>query len=480
MAGFVEYESYDAVGLAGLIARKEVAAAEVLEAAIARIEARNPAINAVVHRQYDSARDAVKTGLPPGPLCGVPYLLKDLYVLETGMPCSNASRLYDGFVADHDSTLTERLKRAGMVIVGRTNTPEFGINMATEPVRWGPTRNPWNRARSAGGSSGGAAAAVAARMVPAAHATDGGGSIRIPAANCGLFGLKLTRGRNPAGPDVGEGWSGLAGGHCVTVSVRDSAAILDATGGPAPGDPYCAPAPARPFREEVGADPGRLRIALMTAAPGGGAVHKDCAAAALAAGKLCEELGHHVEEAAPEIDFHSLVWAMSVIIGGNLRNGMDLRLKALGREQREGDVEAITALWAQDARRRSAADYARAILIVHTIGRRMGAFFERYDALISPTLANPPLPLGATDMMSDDLDSYNAMLFTQIPFTPPFNASGCPAASLPLHWTADGLPVGVQIGARFGDEATILRLAAQIEAARPWRGRVPSGLAAVP
>ena len=480
MAGFPEYESYDAVGLADLIARKQVSAAEVLEAAIARIEARNPALNAIVHKQYDMARAAVGQGLPQGPLHGVPYLLKDLYAFETGVPVSNCSRLYDGFVPDHDSTITERLKAAGMVIVGRTNSPEFGLNMATEPVRWGPTRNPWNLTRSAGGSSGGAAAAVAARMVPAAHATDGGGSIRIPAANCGLFGLKITRGRNPAGPDVGEGWSGLAGGHCVSISVRDSAAILDATGGPAPGDPYWAPPPARPFRAEVGADPGRLRIALVTAAPGGKPVHPDCLAGTQAAAKLCEELGHEVEEATLPVDADQIAFAMRVIIGGNLRNGMDLRLQALGREQRQGDVERITALWAQDARRFTSADYARALFLIHGMGRRFGAFFQKYQAMISPTLANPPLKLGATDMMSDDLEAYNAMLFNQIPFTPPFNVTGCPAASLPLHWTADGLPVGVQIGAGFGDEATIFRLASQIEAARPWADRRPPALAPVP
>jgi len=478
MSGIAEYESLDAVGLAALIARKELSAAEVLEAAIARIEARNPALNAVVHTQFDTARAAVKAGLPAGPLQGVPYLLKDLYALDSGVPCSNGSRLYDGFVADHDTTLVARLKAAGMVIVGRTNTPEFGLNMATEPVRWGPARNPWDLMRSAGGSSGGAAAAVAARMVPAAHATDGGGSIRIPAANCGLFGLKPTRGRNSAGPDVGEGWSGLAAGHTVSRSVRDSAAILDITAGPAPGDPYWAPPPARPFRDEVGADPGRLRIALMTATPSGEKVHPECIAAAVNAAKLCETLGHHVEEAAPAIDAQQLAFAMRVIIGANLRNGMDLRLQALGREQRQGDVERITALWAQDARRHASTDYARALLLIHMLGRRFGAFFEKYDLLISPTLANPPLKLGATDMMSDDLDLYNAMLFTQIPFTPPFNATGCPAASLPLHWTGDGLPIGVQIGAGFGNEAVILRLAAQIETAQPWADRRPPGLPA--
>lgn len=479
MSGIADYESLDAVGLATLIARKELSAAEVLEAAIARIEARNPALNAVVHAQFDTARAAVKVGLPTGPLHGVPYLLKDLYALDSGVPCSNGSRLYDGFVPDHDTTLVARLKAAGMVIVGRTNTPEFGLNMATEPARWGPTRNPWDVAHSAGGSSGGAAAAVAARMVPAAHATDGGGSIRIPAANCGLFGLKPTRGRNPAGPDVGEGWSGLACGHTVSRSVRDSAAILDATSGPAPGDPYWAPPPARPFLAELGVDPGRLRIALLTTAPGGEPVHPECVAGAVGAAKLCESLGHHVEEAAPTIDAQQLAFAMRVIIGGNLRNGMDLRLQAMGREQRQGDVERITALWAQDARRHTAADYARALYIIHLLGRRFGAFFEKYDVLISPTLANPPLRLGATDMMSDDLDLYNAMLFTQIPFTPPFNATGCPAASLPLGWTRDGLPVGVQIGAGFGNEAVIFRLAAQIEAARPWADRRPPDLAPV-
>ncbi len=478
MSGIAEYDSLDAVGLAALIARKELSAAEVLEAAIARIEARNPALNAVVHTQFDTARAAVKAGLPAGPLQGVPYLLKDLYALDSGVPCSNGSRLYDGFVADHDTTLVARLKAAGMVIVGRTNTPEFGLNMATEPVRWGPARNPWDLMRSAGGSSGGAAAAVAARMVPAAHATDGGGSIRIPAANCGLFGLKPPRGRNSAGPDVGEGWSGLAAGHTVSRSVRDSAAILDITAGPAPGDPYWAPPPARPFRDELGADPGRLRIALMTATPSGEKVHPECIAAAVNAAKLCETLGHHVEEAAPAIDAQQLAFAMRVIIGANLRNGMDLRLQALGREQRQGDVERITALWAQDARRHTSTDYARALLLIHMLGRRFGAFFEKYDLLISPTLANPPLKLGATDMMSDDLDLYNAMLFTQIPFTPPFNATGCPAASLPLHWTGDGLPIGVQIGAGFGNEAVILRLAAQIETAQPWADRRPPGLPA--
>jgi amidase/6-aminohexanoate-cyclic-dimer hydrolase len=469
---FRDYEGYDMLGLAELIARRAVTAGEVLAAAIARIERCNPKINAVVQRMDEEAHRQIDRGLPPGPLSGAPYLLKDLYQPYAGVPVSNGSRLFDGFVADHDGTLTERLKAAGIVIAGRSNTPEFGLNCGTEPVRFGPTRNPWNLAHSAGGSSGGAAAAVASGMVPAAHATDGGGSIRIPAAHCGLFGLKATRGRNPAGPDVGEGWSGLAVGHAVTRSVRDAAALLDVTSGPAVGDPYWAPPPARPFLREVGADPGRLRIALTTRHPAGRAIAPDCRAAAEGAAKLVADLGHHVEEATPTIDAEAARQALRVIIGANLAAGIGYRLKALGRKElRAGDVESITALWAAEGRRHSAADYAAAILVVHRIGRQYGEFFRRYDVLLSPVVAGPPLPLGAIDMMGNDLDAYFAKLFDYVCFTPQFNLSGGPAASLPLHWTDDGLPVGVQIGADFGNEAVLFRLASQIEAAKPWIGK---------
>jgi amidase/6-aminohexanoate-cyclic-dimer hydrolase len=474
MSAFRHYADYDALGLADLVARKQVTAAELLDAAIERIEALNPKLNAVVQKAYDDARGAIARGLPPGPLSGVPFLMKDLYAWQQGARIGNGSRLYDGFVADHDFTLVERYKAAGLVILGRTNTPEFGLNAATEPVVNGPTRNPWNPQRSAGGSSGGAAAAVAVGMVPAAHATDGGGSIRIPAANCGVFGLKPNRGRNPAGPDVGEGWSGLACGHVVTRTVRDSAALLDASSGPAPGDPYWAPPPARPFLHEVGADPGRLRIALQTKTNAGTPVHADCVAGAESVAKLCVELGHHVEEATPAFDFNGLRWAMDVIISGSLRNAVDARLDALKRELRQGDLERITALWAERGRRYTARDYARALVVVHGIGRSFGAFFRRYDLLLSPVLAEPPLPLGTTDMMGEDLDAYNERLFRLIPFTPQFNAGGGPAMSLPLHWTADGLPVGIQFGADFGNEALLFRIAAQLEAARPWKDRRPA------
>ncbi len=476
MAAFREYEDFDALGLAALIARREVTAEEVLEAAIARTEARNPRINAVVHTMYDEARRTIAAGLPTAPLSGAPFMLKDLYALYTGAPISNGSRLFGGFVADHDLTLVARMRAAGLVVMGKTNTPEFGLNAATEPVVHGATRNPWNTARSAGGSSGGAAAAVAAGILPMAHATDGGGSIRIPAANCGLFGLKPTRGRNPSGPDIGEGWSGLASGHVVSRSVRDSAALLDAVAGPAPGDPYWAPPLARPLAEEVGADPGRLRIGLLTSAPSGVPVDPECVAATESAARLCEELGHDVEEASPEISIEAVLKALRTIVASNVRMVMDLRLRALGREQREGDVEAITALWAEEGLRASGADYARAVLAIHVTGRRFGQFFEDYDLLLSPTLAQPPLPLGAIDMMWDDMDRYYEALGNHIQFTPQFNAAGCPAATLPLHWTADRLPVGVQLGARFGDEATLIRISSQIEAARPWWDRRPPDL----
>jgi Asp-tRNA(Asn)/Glu-tRNA(Gln) amidotransferase A subunit family amidase len=298
----MDLERHDGLGLAALVRRGEVKPQEVLDATIARIEARNPALNAIVTRLYDQARAAVAAGLPDGPFTGVPYLLKDLGALYAGAVTSSGSRLFEGHVADHDSEITARLKRAGLVIAGKTNTPEMGLCPSTEPRAFGPTRNPWRLDTSAGGSSGGAAAAVASGMVPMAHATDGGGSIRIPASCCGLFGLKPTRARNPMGPDAGEGWGGASAGHAVTWSVRDSAALLDATSGPDVGDPYWAPPPAGPFLAEVGRDPGRLRIALTVTPWIDSPVDPECAQAARAATRLCASLGHHVEEARPQVD----------------------------------------------------------------------------------------------------------------------------------------------------------------------------------
>jgi amidase len=473
MAVIAEYDRYDALGLAALVAAKEVSAGELLETAIARAEAVNPTLNAIVHKLYDLGRAAIAAGLPAGPLSGVPFLLKDLGALIRGAPTSSGSRFFDGMVAEFDSTITERYRKAGLVVFGRTATPELGLTATTETALHGPTRNPWNLERIAGGSSGGSAAAVTARVVPAAHATDGGGSIRIPASCCGLFGLKPTRARSPAGPIFGEGWSGFSTAHAVTRSVRDSAALLDAMHGPAPGDPYMAPPVARPFLEEVGADPGRLRIALMTQVPDGPPTHPDCIAAAEAAAALCESLGHRVEPAVAPFDLPIFLRALRVIIAGNLRNTLEQRGRMLGREPRPDDVEPVTWQLSEIGRHHSSSDYAGALQAVHWIGRKMAGFFAGYDLLITPTLAQPPLPLGAIDLMQGDAEDFLQRLGAFIPFTPVFNGTGQPAASLPLHWTADGLPVGVQIVGRFGDEATLLRIAAQLEAAAPWRDRRP-------
>jgi amidase len=471
---FKEYDQYDALGLAALVRDRKVTVAEVLEAAIARIEAIDGKLNAVSHRQFDRARREASLGLPQGPFHGVPFLLKDLYALDAGEPSGNGSRFYDGFLADHNSEIVTRFRNSGLAVLGRSNSPEFGLVPTTEPTRFGPTRNPWNPERSAGGSSGGGAAAVAARLVPIAHATDGGGSIRIPASACGLVGLKPTRARCPMGPDVGEGWNGLSAGLVVSRSVRDTAAALDAVEGPAVGDPYACPPKARPFLSEVGAAPGRLRIALSTAVPPGVTVDPDCIAAVQDAARLCAELGHVVEEADPPVDHDALWDAFAVIVGSNVANVVALREAALGRAARPEELERSTWAFRELGRDKiSGADYARAIMVIHWLGRRLGAFMERYDVLLTPTLAKPPVRLGEIDMMEMDQKLYRDRLRAYIPFTPIENAAGLPAISLPLAWNGEGLPIGSHFVGRFADEATLLRLAAQLESARPWAGRRP-------
>lgn len=467
------FDREDGLGLADLVRRREVSPKELLDAAIARVEARNPALNAVVTRMYDAARGAVSAGLPSGPFTGVPYLLKDIGALYAGAVTSAGSRVFADAVADHDSEITARLKRAGLVIFGKTNTPEMGIATSTEPRLFGPTRNPWNLGYSAGGSSGGAAAAVAGGMLPMAHASDGGGSIRIPASCCGLFGLKPTRARNPMGPDVGEGWSGASIAHAITRSVRDSAALLDATSGPDVGDPYWAPPPAGPFLAEVGRDPGRLRIALTTTAWNGKPVDPQCADAAQAAARLCEELGHHVEEARPTFDAEALSHASRVIVGANVRNVLDLRGAARGRAVTEDEVERVTWLRVQDAAVFTAADYARSVLVMHRTGRAVARFFTGFDMLLTPTMACTPYPLGVLDMSTTDIEAFHDALLRSIAFTSLFNSTGQPAMSVPLAWSREGLPIGVQFVAPFGDEARLFRLGAQLESAQPWANRRP-------
>jgi Asp-tRNA(Asn)/Glu-tRNA(Gln) amidotransferase A subunit family amidase len=474
MTAFRDYEQYDALGLADLVRRGKVAPADLLDAAIERVEARNQAVNAVVMRLYDYGREAIADGLPDGPFRGVPFLLKDLTASLAGVRTTRGSRFFaDAPPPAADSEHVKRLKRAGLVIFGRTNTCELGLSLTCEPRLYGPTRNPWDLARISGGSSGGAAAAVGARMLPMAHASDGFGSIRAPAACCGIVGLKPTRGRNTMAPYAGEGLGGCSTEHAVTLSVRDSAALLDATAGPGPGDPYAAPPPARPFLDEVGADPGALRIAYTTAAPNGAPVAAESLRALSETVGLCVELGHRVEAADPDIDralvvptFLTLAAANTVVnLGGH---------PTAGRPPRPDEVERVTWGTAQKGERVSAADYVRATQAAHRLGRQMAAFHATYHVLLTPGLATLPVELGWIDMMMEDVDEYWRRVFTFSPFTVWFNLTGQPAVTLPLGRAGGGLPVAVQLAARYGDEATLFRLAAQLERARPWFDHRPA------
>jgi len=474
MSGMIDFEAFDGLGLAQLVRKRDVTALELLTEALERVERYDPGLNAVVRKFTDKARAAIMAGLPDGPFSGVPFLLKDLGAHYAGEPTTSGSRFFADYVPDHDSEVTKRYKAAGLVCFGKTNTPEFGLSPTTEPALFGPTLNPWDTSRTAGGSSGGAAAAVAARMVPMAHASDGGGSIRIPAAMCGLFGLKPTRGRVPMGPDAGEGWGGLSTVHAVTRSVRDSAALLDVVEGADLGAPYWAPPKARPFLDEVGAPTGRLRIAFSTRPTTGVAVDPICVRAAEDAAKLCADLGHHVEEANPSVaDPAALGTAMRAIIGANVRATFDERAEALGRAPSPDDAERMTHAIIRSAEAVSAATYARAIRLVHATGRRLAHFFQTWDVLITPTLTSLPPHIGELSMMAEDMAGVSERIGALVGFTSLYNITGQPAMSVPLSWTAASLPVGVQFVGRFGDEAGLIRLASQLEQARPWAQRRP-------
>ena len=478
----------DATGLAELVRRGDVSPAELTDAAIARIEALDPQLNAVIHPRFDRAREEASGVLPDGPFRGVPFLLKDILCASAGDPFHEGMRfLRDrGWRAAGDSYLAARFRAAGLVFVGRTNAPELGIVPTTEPVAYGPTRNPWDTARSPGGSSGGSAAAVASGMVPAAHANDGGGSIRIPASACGLVGLKPSRGRTSLGP---EGYSvgALAVEHVVCRTVRDTAGFLDAVAGAMPGDLYVAPPPARPFAHEVGTDPGRLRVGLLTEAPGPlAATDPACAAAATEAARLLESLGHAVEASYPAVLDHP-DWApnfMSLWAAG-VGLGLETWSRRAGHRIGAGDVEPLTWALADMGGSLSAVDLLCAHAWLQEASRDLAGWWgpprgpgvspDRvgFDLLVTPTLAEPPVPLGTFAAPADHpiVGLMRAAAFT--PFTPPFNVSGQPAISLPLHETAGGLPVGVQLVAAYGGEALLLRVAAQLEEACPWAARRP-------
>jgi amidase len=460
----------DATAQAELVRRKEIKPIELVDAAIARIEHLNPAINAVVTPMYDLARDTANNKLQEGPFTGVPFLLKDMFASYAGVRMTMGSTFLRDNIAEHDNELVIRQKRAGLIILGKTNTSEFGLMPTAEPLLFGPTRNPWDISRTSGGSSGGSAAAVAAGMVAMAHGADGGGSIRIPASCCGLFGLKPTRARNPFGPDYGDLLSGLVNDHALTRSVRDSAALLDATSGPDIGDPYWAPPPERPFSQEVGADPGRLRVAFTTESPTGIPVHRDCVEAVKETAKLCADLGHEVEETTPDVPAEMVVQSFIIAWAAGAAMTVDGLAFMTGRTATPDQFETLTWALCEHGRKSSASEYLIAVAMLQRVARIIGRFLTEYDVWLSPTLAEPP---GRFDSPTSNPLQGLDRAAEFIPFTPIANFTGQPAMSVPLYWNEEGLPIGSHFLGRFGGEATLFRLAAQLEEARPWADRRP-------
>jgi len=471
-------KSYDFAGLdattqAQLVRKRQVKPIELVDFAIARIERLNPKINAVITKMFEEARANAKRKIPDGPFKGVPFLLKDIIAEYKGARFAEGTAFSEEYVSTQDSELVARFKRAGLIVLGKTNAPELGIQPTTEPRRFGASHNPWDLNRTTGGSSGGSAAAVASRMVPMAHGNDGGGSIRIPASCCGIFGLKPTRGRNTLAPNFGDFMNGLVCEHALTISVRDSAALLDATSGPGLGDPYFAPPPKRPFLKEVGAPTGKLRIGYMTEAATGAPVHAECVKALLETVKLCKSLGHRVEEARMEVDGQAATGAFVTVWFSSFAWELDMMTKKYGRQPTADQFEPLTWAIRESGLKNSALDYINAVQALQKLSRDVAPMFEKFDVVLTPTLAEPPLKLGSFDSPPENpfLGFLRAASFA--PFTPFCNITGQPAMSVPLYWNKDGLPMGSHFIAKYGDEATLFRLAAQLEKEKPWKNRVP-------
>lgn len=468
----------DATAQAELVRSGEASPLELVDDAIDRIERLNPQLNAVIHPRFERARAEAAADLPDGPFRGVPFVVKDLDGYSAGDPYHAGTR----FLRDHDyrptrdSYLTEKFRAAGLICVGRTNTPELGLNPTTEPEAYGPTRNPWDPTRSTGGSSGGSAAAVASGMVAVGHGGDGGGSIRLPASECGLVGLKPSRGRHSLGPEAGESWGGLVARLGVTRTVRDTAALLDAVQGAMPGDPYTAPPPARPYIDELGADPGPLRIGWRATTPGGASpAHPDIAAAVAGAAGLLESLGHRVDESSPDaLDDPGLVDAFLNTYNAWVARDLDRLAEAVGTPVTADGVEPGTWAIAEAGRAVTAAEYLKALEYLHAFTRRMAGWWAGgHDLLLTPTLPEPPPLLG---QFTGTPDNPLVGLFRAaeiVPFTAPFNTTGQPGISLPLHWSDDGLPIGIQLVAAYGREDLLLQVASQLEEAAPWADRRP-------
>ncbi|WP_137154386.1 amidase [Rhizobium sp. FKL33] len=464
-----DYQSFDALGLAELVRTKAVSPGELLETAISLIEALDPVLNSVVHRHFDLALAAIRNGLPDGPFSGVPFLIKNTGFDVKDMILSTGSKLFADAVSGRDGTLAARYKAAGLVILGKSNTPEFALSFATEPAAFGVSRNPWNTDHGPGGSSGGSAAAVAAGIVPMANASDGAGSTRLPASHCGLFGFKPSRMRNPLGPVAVEGIAGMSTPHALSWSVRDNAALLDASAGPDIGDPYAAPAPASSFLAAAGRDPRPLRIGVTLASPLGTPVDPDILSTVEAAARFLEHLGHHVDPVDDAgYDAHALKAAWRVIAGVNVAPAVLARGRQLGLADPVTELEAVNAQWVREGLERSGVEYLSAVNQLHQTARSLGRFFERYDVLLSPVTGELAAVIGEMASSHGDLDSFYDRFWSHGPFTCAFNASGFPAMSVPFGRSQSGLPIGVHFGAAFGDEELLFSLAGQIERARPW------------
>ena len=463
----------DATAQAELVRREEASPAELVEAAIARIEKVNPQLDAVIRTRFDEARLEASGELPAGPFRGVPFLLKDIGAMVAGEELAFGIGPLRDVRWPVTSYLAEQFRAAGFVVLGRTNVPEFGTTVTTEPMSFPATRNPWNPGHSAGGSSGGSAAAVAAGMVPVAHANDGGGSIRIPASECGLVGLKPTRGRVSQGPQVAEGWAGGTIDGSLTRTVRDAAGVLDVISARIPGEPYYAPPLPRPLTAEVGADPGRLRIGMLDH-PGDERFLDDpqCRAAAAAAAALLESLGHHVESGGPDAMFEAgFSERFATIIAGDTEATFRAFEAALGRAIGDDEIEARNLAYRQAGQALGAVAYLEARVWIGQWARRMAAWWEAHDLLLTPTLGAPPPELGW--FTADGPQGEGRRIVSFIPYTAQFNMTGQPAVSLPLHWTPEGLPVGVQLVARYGREDLLVRVASQLEQAAPWANKIP-------
>ena len=469
-----DYVNYDGLGLAELVRNKDVKPVELVDEAIRRAETLNPKLNFVVYKDYERARKTAEEPLPPGPFAGVPFFLKDIYAVAEGMPTRQAASFMPPIPSPQDCLLVARYKASGLIALGKTNVPEFGLVPTTESKLYGPARNPWNREHSTGGSSGGSAAAVAARVVPLAHANDGGGSIRIPASCCGLVGLKPTRARMSYAPDFGDIIDGLANDHVVSISVRDTAAALDATAGCIQGDPYWAPDPPPSFLAAMAQKPKRLRVAYSTKKLDGQPLHPDCVSAVKQAAKVCESLGHVVEEAMPDLNQTALIPAFMVFWAANLAAGIDYVAKLTGQTPSADKFEGLTWGLYEAGKRISASEYLHAKALMQHAPRNAAKFHETYDVWLSSTLGSPPVKLGTFDMDERDPQKSFAPLIDYVPFTAMQNVTGQPAINVPLYWNDEALPIGAHFVGRYGDETTLLQLAHQLEQAAPWAHRRPN------